>query len=101
MKTILTYLSPKALSPSLVFLSAHPAAAPRGSEDQPTTTKAIAALAQENPHALKWPIVVDWADGQASVGDVEGVKKMLETLRRRRDGELPEEAVEQPKGWFH
>ena len=57
-------------------------------------------MAQENPRALKWPIVVDWEDGQASVGDVEGVRRMLETLRRRRDGELPEEAIEQPKGWF-
>lgn len=82
----------------MVFLSAHPSA-PSGNE-APSTVKAIAELAQNNPTALKWPIVVDWADGKASVGDIEGVKGILETLRKRRDGELPEEQVDQPKGWF-
>ncbi|KAF9484809.1 hypothetical protein BDN70DRAFT_872057 [Pholiota conissans] len=95
---ILSYLSPKALNPSMVFLSAHPSA-PSG-QDAPSTVKAIAELAQSNPNALKWPIVVDWADGKASVGDVDGVKSILETIRKRRDGELPEEQVDQPKGWF-
>ena len=61
---------------------------------------AIANLAQENPAALKWPIVVDWTAGHASVGDVEGVKAILEKLRQRRDGEAKEEEIHQPKGWF-
>ncbi|KAJ3512706.1 hypothetical protein NLJ89_g3376 [Agrocybe chaxingu] len=88
----------EATNPSMVFLSAHPTA-PSGAE-QPSTLKGIAELAAKNPNAIKWPIVVDWNDGQASVGDVEGVKKILETLRKRRDGELKEEEVYQPKGWF-
>jgi len=72
----------------MLFLSAH-YSAPSGS-DQPTTIQGISELAQKNPNALKWPIVVDWLDGQASVGDVEGVKKILERLRQKRDGEIEE-----------
>ncbi|KAF8200216.1 thioredoxin-like protein [Pholiota molesta] len=98
LNTILSYLSPKAINPSMVFLSVRPSA-PSGSE-VPSTVDAIAELAQRNPNVLKWPIVVDWYDGKASVGDVEGVKGILETLRKKRDGELPEEQIDQPKGWF-
>ncbi|KAH0579575.1 hypothetical protein H2248_002426 [Termitomyces sp. 'cryptogamus'] len=98
MRTILSYLPSKAVSPSLAFLSAH-YATPSGSE-RPEGVSAIANLAQNNPSALKWPIVVDWHSGQAAIGDVEGVKGILETLRKRRDGELKEDEVHQPKGWF-
>ncbi|KAG6830932.1 hypothetical protein H0H92_013860 [Tricholoma furcatifolium] len=98
MKTIMSYLPSKATSPSHVFLSAH-YAVPTGA-DRPEGVSAIAQLAQDNPNALKWPIVVDWNDGQAAIGDIEGVKGILETLRKRRDGELAEEEVHQPKGWF-
>lgn len=83
-----------------MFLSAHPTAYGGSGTEQPSTTKAIAELAQKNPQVLKWPIVVDWEDGKASVGDVEGVRGMLETLRKRRDGEMPEEETYKPKGWF-
>ncbi|CAA7263945.1 unnamed protein product [Cyclocybe aegerita] len=96
--TIMSYFPSKVTNPSMVFLSAHPTA-PSGAE-KPSTLKGIAELAAKNPNAIKWPIVVDWNDGQASVGDVEGVKQILETLRKRRDGELKEEEVYQPKGWF-
>jgi len=44
--------------------------------------------------------VVDWNTGHASVGDVEGVKAILEKLRQRRDGEAKEEEIHRPKGWF-
>ncbi|KAG6896027.1 hypothetical protein C0992_010777 [Termitomyces sp. T32_za158] len=98
MKTILSYLPSKAVSPSLAFLSAH-YATPTGSE-RPEGVSAIANLAQDNPNALKWPIVVDWHGGQAAIGDIEGVKGILETLRKKRDGELKEDEVDQPKGWF-
>jgi len=59
----------------------------------------VAELGAKNPNALKWPVVVDWNGGRASVGDVDGVGKMLEALRQRRDGEVGEDVV-QPKGWF-
>ena len=95
LKTILSYLPSKAASPSLVFLSTHPSAAER-----PDTVSGIVELGRKNPNALKWPIVVDWNDGKASVGDVEGVKGILEILRKKRDGELKDEEVDQPKGWF-
>jgi len=98
LRTILSYLPSKIITPSTAFLSAH-YAAPTGS-DRPEGVSAIAKVGQENPSALKWPIVVDWNAGQASVGDIEGVKGILENLRKRRDGELKEEEVDQPKGWF-
>jgi hypothetical protein len=98
LRIILSYLPSKAITPSNAFLSAH-FAAPTGSE-RPETTGAIARLAQENPAALKWPIVVDWNGGQASIGDPDGVKAILEKLRQKRDGEAKEEEIDQPKGWF-
>jgi hypothetical protein len=49
---------------------------------------------------LKWPIIVDWTSGRASAGDSEGVKDILEYLRKKRDGEVKEEEDYKPKGWF-
>ncbi|PPQ91607.1 hypothetical protein CVT25_012788 [Psilocybe cyanescens] len=89
LRVILSYLPSPAANPSLVFLSAHPST-PSAAE-QPTTVKGIAELAEKNPNAIKWPIVVDWQDGKASVGNVDGVKGMLEHLRKKRDGEITEE----------
>lgn len=56
-------------------------------DSRPTSEEGVAALAERNPNALKWPIVVDWNAGRAAVGDVEGVKALLEELRKKRDGE--------------
>ena len=97
-KTILSYLPSKATSPSMVFLSAHPSGS--STFDQSMTAEGVAELAKKNPLAIKWPIVVDWSIGKVSIGDVEGVKGILETLRQKRDGEYEEEKVDQPKGWF-
>ena len=82
----------------MVFLSAHPSGP--STFDQPTTAQGIAELAEKNPLVIKWPIIVNWNDGQVSIGDAEGVKGILETLRQKRDGEYEEEKVDQPKGWF-
>jgi hypothetical protein len=60
----------------------------------------LVRLAQKSPLALKWPIVVDWTSGRASAGDSEGVKDILEYLRKKRDGEVKEEEDYKPKGWF-
>ncbi|KAK7460617.1 hypothetical protein VKT23_009337 [Stygiomarasmius scandens] len=102
LRTILSYVAPSKgssfPSASSVFLSAHPSA-PTG-PDQPHDVSAIRELGIKNPNALKWPIVVDWTGGKASIGDVEGVKSLLETLRKKRDGELQDDSVYQPKGWF-
>jgi hypothetical protein len=98
LETIMSYLPSKAANPSMLFLSAHPTAP--STFDQPTTAKQVVELAEKNPLAIKWPIVVDWSIGKVSIGDVEGVKGILETLRQRRDGEYEEEKVDQPKGWF-
>jgi hypothetical protein len=95
----MSYLPSKSVSPSSAFLSAH-YSAPSGIE-RPETVSGIADLGLHNPTAFKWPIVVDWTGGQASIGDVEGVKSILEKLRQKRDGEIKgEDDVDQPKGWF-
>jgi hypothetical protein len=92
LKTILSYTNH---STGSVFLSAHPSAS--GSSN---TLSAISDLAAKNPKAFKWPVVVDWEGGKASIGDVEGVKNILEHLRKLRDGEVENQGVDKPKGWF-
>jgi len=57
-------------------------------------------LANTNPNAVKWPIVVDWTGGRASIGEVEGVKDILEAIRQERDGESKGAEEHKPKGWF-
>ncbi|KAM5531856.1 hypothetical protein V8D89_014486 [Ganoderma adspersum] len=64
------------------LLSSHPTV-----DSRPQDPDAVVALASKNPHALKWPIVVDWNNGRAAIGDVGGVKQLLEELRKTRDGE--------------
>ena len=88
LRTILSYLPSKTPSgqtqtPSPeILLSAHPTV-----DSRPTNPEGVVQLASQNPNALKWPIVVDWHSGKAAVGDVEGVKGILEELRKKRDGE--------------
>jgi len=36
----------------------------------------------------------------ATIGDVDGVKTILEAIRRKRDGEVKEDVDYQAKGWF-
>ncbi|KAI0830061.1 thioredoxin-like protein [Trametes gibbosa] len=88
LRTILSYLPSKSLSGQTetptpdVLLSAHPTV-----DSRPTNPEGVFQLASQNPNALKWPIVVDWNNGRVAVGDVEGVKSILEELRKKRDGE--------------
>lgn len=79
LRTISSYL-PSASPES--FVSSHPTV-----DSRPSSADAVTKLAAKNPKALKWPIVVDWTGGKAAVGDVEGVKSILEELRKQRDGE--------------
>jgi len=98
------------------LLSTHPSAA---GMDRPSSPKELHSLVQSNPKALRWPIVVNCAllqqyeamiltdeyslgdDGQAAIGDVEGVKGILESLRKKRDGEDGSGSSEgKSKGWF-
>lgn len=81
----------KATDPALAFLSAHPSAAEAtgGSAKggRAGTLEAIAELARKNANSVKWPVVVDWDAGRASVGSVEGVREILEGIRKVRDGD--------------
>ncbi|PCH42932.1 hypothetical protein WOLCODRAFT_144282 [Wolfiporia cocos MD-104 SS10] len=85
LQTILSYLPAGSAGESrspVSLLSAHPTVHTR-----PSSAEGVSSLAAKNPNALKWPIVVDWHGGRAAVGDVEGVKSILEELRKKRDGE--------------
>lgn len=98
LETILSYFPSKAVSPSHVLISAHPSAP--SFNDRPTTLSGIVQLAQDRPQAVKWPIVVDWDNGKAAVGDIEGVRAILDNLQKKRDGKIQEDDVHEPKGWF-
>ncbi|KAJ7600980.1 thioredoxin-like protein [Mycena floridula] len=86
LRTILDYRITQARNskptPS-IFVSAHPAA-----DRTDLTVEKISEMANSNAKSFNWPLVVDWDSGRASVGsDVEGVKELLESLRKKRDGE--------------
>ncbi|KAH8101218.1 thioredoxin-like protein [Cristinia sonorae] len=57
------------------------------SQGKDRTPEEVTSLVQQNPKVLKWPIVVDWDGGRAAVGDLEGVKNILENLGKQRDGQ--------------
>ena len=80
------------------LISSHPSAP--SLPDRPHSPEGLVRLAEKSPLALKWPIVVDWTSGRASAGDSEGIKDMLEYLRKKRDGEVKEEEEYKPRGWF-
>ena len=101
-RTILDYLPPlrDVDDPHHVsaLISSHPSAP--SLPDMPSSPEGLIRLAHKSPQAIKWPIVVDWTNGRASAGDSEGVKDILEYMRKKRDGEVKEEEEFKPKGWF-
>jgi len=66
----------------------------------PATTDQLLSQAKRDLEAFKWPVVVDWVEGKAAVGDVDGVNEILENLRKKRDGEASEPEEHKPNGWF-
>ena len=82
LRTIQSYVktpsSPGSPPPS-IFISSHPT-----NDAQPNTLDDVVSIVEKNPNALKWPIVVDWDAGKAVVGNLQGVKSMLEDMRRRQ-----------------
>jgi len=81
-ETIRKYVSSPNLSTT--FLSSHPTS-PDASES-PSTPADLVNLARRTPMAMKWPIVVDWMNGRASIGDIGAVQGILEEIRKERDG---------------
>jgi hypothetical protein len=71
------------------FISSHPTSP--NLSDRPKNAEDIAALVRKNPNVFKWPVVVDWSAGRAAVGDVDGVKGILEAIQKKRDGENPKD----------
>lgn len=94
LSTIMSYLPSK--STMSTFISSHPTSPP---SENLSTVDAVSQLAASNPSAFKWPIVVDWTGGRASIGDVDGVKGILEAIRQQRDGEVKDEDIH-PQGWL-
>lgn len=80
LRTILSYLP--GVSSLDGFMSAHYAV-----DAKPSDPAQLTKIASKEPRALKWPIVVNWEGGKAAVGDLDGVKQILEDLRKKRDGE--------------
>ena len=66
----------------------------------PVTADQVLSQAKRDLDSLKWPIVVDWHDGKAAVGDINSVNEILEHLRKKRDGEVKEPEEHKPTGWF-
>lgn len=83
MNVISSYVSQPASS---LLASAHPASASSTSGD----AKHVHESASKNPMNLKWPIVVDWENGRAVIGDSGDADRtqsvILEGLRKDRDG---------------
>jgi len=83
MNIISSYTSKPASS---LLASAHPTSSESSSGD----AKHVHEQASQNPMNLKWPIVVDWENGRAVIGDsgeAERTKSViLEGLRKDRDG---------------
>jgi len=93
LSTILNYTN----KPISSLLSAHPTST---GISQPGAVKSLHAIFQTNPRAMKLPLVVNWDDGQAAIGDIEEVKGILESLRRKRDGEEERGSEHYKPGWF-
>ncbi|KAK6977445.1 DUF1687-domain-containing protein [Favolaschia claudopus] len=90
LRTIMSYLpsnNTQSRPASSVFLSAHPSS----SSSEGAELSAIVDLGRDKPNTFKWPVIVDWNAGKASVGDADGAAGILELLRQQRDGDAPKE----------
>ncbi|KAG1857689.1 hypothetical protein DFJ58DRAFT_782918 [Suillus subalutaceus] len=102
LKTILTYITPprSTAPPALsTFLSASsgivwPRRTATNCERYRESCGAKTRMCSNGPLSLTR------IGGRASIGDVEGVKGILEAIRQQRDGEAKQDEVDQPKGWF-
>ena len=66
--------------PLSTLVSAHPASG-GWLADSP---EALAKASTDNPQVFRFPVIVNWDDGEAAL-DVGGVKRMLDNLARKRD----------------
>jgi hypothetical protein len=82
MNIIASYASQPASS---LLASAHPSSSASSGD-----AKHVHEQATRNPLNLKWPIVVDWENGRAVIGDSGEADRtksvILEGLRKGRDG---------------
>ncbi|KDQ50782.1 hypothetical protein JAAARDRAFT_74002 [Jaapia argillacea MUCL 33604] len=65
----------------------------------PTTAKTLHEIVERDPDLLRWPLVVNWETEQLSIADIPDIKRMLETLVKKRDRveDVPKEPPPPPK----
>ncbi|KAF8312502.1 hypothetical protein DL93DRAFT_2168376 [Clavulina sp. PMI_390] len=74
-RTILSYLR----LPLSTLVSAHPTSGTSPAD----SAEALVAAATSNPKVFRYPVIVNWDDGEAAL-ESSGVKKMLDKLAARR-----------------
>jgi len=75
-RIILSYLR----LPLSSLVSAHPTSG----VSQHDSPQALVDAASNNPKVFRFPVIVNWDDGEAAL-DVGGVKRMLDNMVERRD----------------
>ena len=89
-RILLSYLK----LPLSSLISAHPTAGSLSID----SAEALVQAASKNPTVFRYPVIVDWENGDAAL-DVGGVKKMLDKLAESR-GKGGADNVDQSKKWF-
>ncbi|PVG00145.1 hypothetical protein CPB86DRAFT_783019 [Serendipita vermifera] len=69
--------------PITTFLSAHPSSNEEGKGAD--EVERVRNVANKNPLALKYPLVVDWDRAKIAVGNLSDVKKILDGRAEERD----------------
>jgi hypothetical protein len=69
--------------PITAFLSAHPSSNEEGKGAD--EVERVRNTGTKNPLALKYPLVVDWDRAKIAVGDINDVKKILDSRAEERD----------------
>lgn len=78
--TILSYLPSSRQSVQSTFLSPHFANSDK-TPNAEVDAESLGKIVQMNAKTLKWPIVVDWTGGRASIGNVDDVKVILDAIK--------------------
>lgn len=75
-RIILSYLK----LPLSTLVSAHPTSGVSPAD----SPEALVKVATANPKVFRFPVIVNWEDGEAAL-DLGGVKRMLDNLAERRE----------------
>ena len=79
--TQLTSIAEYLGKPLSALMSAHPSG---NATTQGMSPIELSRELQNNINAIKYPLVVNWNDGESSVGDVESVRKLIANLAAKQ-----------------